>query len=80
MSDEARIFALTMSKKIEHLLYAQNKNKIILRFTRCTYLNTIIKMLRTELHTLNCVYELANIVSPRLFHHNVGPIFIGDKQ
>ena len=30
-------------------------NNIILRFTRCPHLNTKLKMLRTELYTLNCV-------------------------
>ena len=43
-------------------------------------------MLRTELYTLNCVWELANIVSPKLLPwdkaqlSSLGPIFIGDKQ
>ena len=32
-----------------------NNNNTILRFTRCPHLNTNLRMLRTELYTLNCV-------------------------
>ena len=46
-----RLSKLLLSTERNHLVcWVDNNN--ILRFTRCARLNTIIKMLRTELYTL----------------------------